>query len=165
MNSWEQFCNGFIDFLNQDLVVILGTIFGSGALILSIIGKTSIGKKALNRLVGLITKSSDELKNAKLKLEETNKNFEEYKENKEKELKETKDYYSAKLYAFKEEYSKLETLCLGMAKNSNNVHVKELVNEYEKAKIDFDNLNVSEIVENAKKEVEDKCNDYPFDDE
>lgn len=156
MNNWEQFCAGFKDFINQPLSIILGTIISVVLVALTIIGKTSFGKKQFLVLKSKIEIASTKLKDKEQELENALESFKEFKESKEQEIKTLTNDFDAKLYAYKEEISKLETLCLNMAKNVNNKHIQELVMNYEQNRIDIDKLNVSDIVENAKKEVKEQ---------
>ena len=156
MNSWEQFCLGFKDFFNQPLSVILGTIFGVGAMFLMVFAKTSWGKKAFNKLKTQLLVAENKLDESKNELAKANENLKNLKETKEQEINELKQAYEVKLYAYKDKLVNLETLCLELAKNSHNVKVENAVKDYLSIKQDLSNLNVSEIIENAKQEAKEE---------
>lgn len=153
MNSWEQFCNGFKDFINQPLVEIIATIVVTTLMALLVMANTSIGKKLLNSLKAKVEKGTSELSKAKEDLDKAREEFAEYKANKEKEFDEQKSYYETRYGAYQNEYAKLEKAFIGLCECSNNKNVKELLNTYLANKVDIEHLETSELIENAKEQV------------
>ena len=158
MNSWEQFCNGFKDFINQPLPMIL---FTSGACLffaLSIISKTSIGKKSLNTLKEKINGATKKLNNATDNANNLIKEFNEYKECVEQEKQELVENYEIKLGAYHSELVKLNDIIKVLCENSPNKNIKLAYENFEK---EIKELNVSDSVLVIQEEVKEKYeNEY-----
>ena len=120
---------------------------------LAVLSKTSIGRKSLNTLKGVISGANEKLDEAKTQLYEVKQEFETYKELKEQQIKEIKDTYEVMLVGVKQQKDQLEDLVLEIGENIHNGKVEKAINEYVDNKKTQVNDEISEIVETAKDEA------------
>lgn len=132
--NWDNFAAGFEHFWNQP-VPIIGFTVGTVIIgIIVILAKTSIGKKALNKMKEMFEDLKDKLHTA-ITL------FKEYKENRDAEFEKMKQHYEqrikdlteeseAKIAKLEEKQSKMESFLLDIAMNNPNIRVKKALEEY-----------------------------------
>jgi len=152
-SQWQDFCDGVVKIFNTPTCIAGVTIGTLLFTILVIISRTSLGKKAFVKLKGLLTKSVDELKNAKEEIVTVQNEFSEYKANKEAEFKAIKEEYEIKLVGARQEAEKVEELLLTIAENIHNGKVQQAVNEYIEQKKNETEQQISSIVEIEKEKA------------
>ena len=141
MNWWDVFVEKFSQFWNAPVPIIGFTVGACIIGIVVIIGKTSIGRKALLRITAMFDYLKDEIKMA-IKM------FNDLKDNKENEIKELtekfedrikqieqeKEFailsYEEKIEKLEDELHRAEELLTSVASNFNNVKVKMALKEY-----------------------------------
>ena len=150
--NFDTIVNAIKEFFNQPVPIIGITIGSLLAFVLTILSKTTIGKKGLNTLKKAFT---DLQKNINLFTEQMNQ--------KEKELNniylELKEYYEKQLEIMKSEYYALCDLILCIGENTNNKNIKAKVNEFKEA-IDLKCKDYEGYVEKKIYEVEKSAEDY-----
>lgn len=124
---WETISANIKDFFNQPVPIIGSTIGALLIFVLSVISKTSIGKKALNELKNKYNKLTTEF----LTILES---FKKHKEKIDETLKVQKEALEIALKEKQEEIDKLEELIIAISENIHNAKVKELVDTYIKEK-------------------------------
>lgn len=135
-------------------VPIIGcTVLSLLVFTLAIISKTSIGKKSLNTLKGVISGANQKLDEAKTQLIEVKQEFDTYKELKKQEIQEIKETYEVLLVGVQQQKNELENLVLEIGENINNGKIEKAINNYVDDKKNKANTEISEIVENAKDEA------------
>jgi len=112
------------NFFNQPVPIIGCSVLALIVFVLTVLSKTSIGKKSLNFLKGQI--------------EEINKQSKEYleiaeksKEQTIKEIEAIKELYEKAIKEKDEKVAELEQLVIKVSKNLHNKNVKELIDNYE----------------------------------
>lgn len=113
--------------LNSDLVVALSGILALVFGILRIFSKTSIGKKALNKLEDLHNNKNVIIDEAEKKLDDTKKTLENLVSEYERQSKEMKDYYEKRYHDLEVDYELLKELVVSGFSCINNKKIKELV--------------------------------------
>lgn len=173
--DWNAFVEGFKTFWNQP-VPIIGFTVGTVILgILAIVGKTSIGKKALNKIKEVNSNLSGQLETANLRLieakndlttlgndfdrkyEALGKSANEIIAAKEQEIQELTDGYELKLSVYKEQMLKQEQLLRTICENSVNKKIKEAYESYSLEDLEAPiNEIENRIKEQVKAEYEDR---------
>lgn len=151
MEWFDTFAENLKIFWNQPVPIIgftVGTII-IGALF--IIGKTSIGKKALNKLKALYEDLKSRYENALEMFYTTKNEFDEFKKEKEEEIKQIGETYELKLNAYKERMVKQDEIIKVLCENSPNKKVKDAFANYSPVSLD---LPLNEAVESIKEETE-----------
>ena len=153
----------FIELINQPIPIIGFTIGAVLFFVLSIIAKTSIGKKALRKIQDINDKLNKKCAGLCQKLDEAEQKcvsltvkYNEVIKNKDEEIKQLTDEYEIKLDAYKNIAKKQDEIIRVICENSVNVKIKEAFENYD---ITFEDLPVNEIIENAKNEVKNEYND------
>lgn len=135
-------------------VPIIGcTVLSLLVFVLAIISKTSIGRKSLNTLKGVISGANQKLDEAKTQLIEVKEEFDTYKELKKQEIQEIKETYEVLLVGVQQQKNELENLVLEIGENINNGKIEKAINNYVDDKKNKATTEISEIVENAKDEA------------
>lgn len=152
--TWQEFVEGAKTFFNQPVPVIGCTIGALCIAILTIISRTSIGKKALKKLTNLFNESKN-------KVDNVYNEYQNFKKEKEQEIKDIKELYEEQKRAIKEEYenklaivksdyNKLNDFAISIGENIHNKNITKLIGEY-KDKATNEIVGISEVVD---KEVE-----------
>lgn len=150
MEGFDQFAENVKIFWNQPLTIILFTI---GIIIIGflfVFAKTSLGKKALNKLKALYDKLTAKYEIAVEKVDKTCKEFEEFKAAKEQQIIELTDAYELKLNQYKELAIKQDEMIKVLCENSPNKKVKDAYEKYSSVVLD---LPVNEIANKIREEV------------
>lgn len=149
--------NGLVEqtkiILQMPVPIIGCTVLSLLVFTLAIISKTSIGKKSLNTLKGVISGANQKLDEAKTQLIEVKQEFDTYKELKKQEIQEIKETYEVLLVGVQQQKNELENLVLEIGENINNGKIEKAINEYVDEKKNKATTEISEIVENAKDEA------------
>lgn len=141
----EQWANVVKDFFNQPVPIIGCTIGFLLITILSILSKTSWGKKAINKAMTSINSLKDE---TTLKLTETSKMIEDIK-----------NEYNEKLALSESKSQEIENLLLTISEQLHNKKIKECVEEYRKTKSET-KLQVNNLVEQSSKAIDLKMSEF-----
>ena len=115
--QWNQIVENIKNFFDQPVPIICCSVGALLVFVLTVISKTSIGKRALNKLTSLINETKETAATTKA-LAETRIN----------ELKET---YETKIAVVQSEYQELETLILSISANIRNENVKNILTTYQ----------------------------------
>lgn len=150
MEGFDQFAENVKVFWNQPLTIILFTIAIIIVGFLFVFGKTSLGKKALNFLKGLYADLKARIEVALQVFKETRREFEEFKEEKDKQIIELTDAYELKLLQYRELVIKQDEMIKVICENSPNKHIKEAYEKYSPVVLD---LPVSDIAERIREET------------
>lgn len=135
--NWEQLIEGFKVFWEQP-VPIIGFTVGTVIIgIITIISKTSFGKKKLLQLQTTITSLTTAYDNYKSKTDE--------------KVAELEAYYKEKLALIETKKSNTEQLLLDIASQIHNVNIDKMVQEY-KAKMNKD-IVIGDIVDNKLSDI------------
>lgn len=157
MTWFDTFAENLKIFWNQP-VPIIGFTVGMviiGALF--ILAKTSIGKKALNKLKQLYYDLKARYEVALEVIKDTRREFEEFKEEKEKQIVELTDAYELKWNQYKGFVEKQDKMIKVICENSPNVKIKKAYEEYSQIPLDLPfNETVERIKEETRKEYEDR---------
>ena len=132
--NWDNFAAGFEHFWNQP-VPIIGFTVGTVIIgIIVILAKTSIGKKALNKMKEMFEDLKDKLHTAIIIFNEYKENrdaeFEKMKQHYEQRIKDLTEESEAKIAKLEEKQSKMESFLLDIAMNNPNIRVKKALEEY-----------------------------------
>lgn len=173
--NWNAFVEGFKTFWNQPIPIIgftIGTVI-LGALF--IISRTSIGKKALNKLKKLYEELTKKLLKAEADLIESNNRFKRLYEESKKQLEEFNEVidrlnelknqeiqkltnkYELKLINYKNQLLKQDELIKVICENSINKNIKDAYEKYIPEELDLPiNEIKTKIEEKVKSEYEDR---------
>lgn len=135
-NTW---CNAVKDFFNQPVPIIGCTIGFLLITILSILSKTSWGRKTINTVIGSINTLKAE---TTAKISETSEN-----------INNLKNEYEQKLAIAETHSQELETLLLNIGDQLHNKQIKEYVEKYRQTKQDA-KTQVQNLVEQSSKAIE-----------
>lgn len=150
MDGFDQFAENVKIFWNQPLTIILFTIFVIIVGFLFVFGKTSLGKKALNKLKELYADLKARWEVALEVIKETRQEFEEFKKAKDQQIIDLTDKYELKLNQYKELVVKQDEIIKVICENSPNKRVKEAYEQYSPVVLD---LPVNEIADKIRAEV------------
>lgn len=135
-NTW---CNAVKDFFNQPVPIIGCTIGFLLITFLSILSKTSWGRKTINTVIGSINTLKAE---TTAKISETSEN-----------INNLKNEYEQKLAIAETHSQELETLLLNIGDQLHNKQIKEYVEKYRQTKQDA-KTQVQNLVEQSSKAIE-----------
>lgn len=150
MEGFDQFAENVKVFWNQPLTIALFIIFAVFVGFLFVFSKTSLGKKALNKLKALYRDLKSRYEYALEVLRVTRQEFEEFKEEKEKQIIDLTDAYELKLNQYKERMIKQDEMIKVLCENSPNKKVKDAYEKYSPVVLD---LPVNEIADKIREEV------------
>ena len=148
--DFNQFVENVKIFWNQPLTIILFTIFIIIVGFLFVFGKTSLGKKALNKLKALYGDLKARYEVALDVIKDTRKEFEEFKAEKDQQIIDLTDAYEIKLNQYKELVIKQDEMIKVLCENSPNKKVKDAYEKYSPVVLD---LPVSDIAERIREET------------
>ena len=158
--DWNTFVEGFKEFWNQPVPIIGFTVGMCIVGVVFIIGKTSIGKKAFNKLKSEIKfleeKNKlllDSCEEYRLKLLDSESYIKELIKTKEAEVSQLKADYELLLAPYKEQIAKQDDLLKVVCENNVNKKVKEAYENYRPEVID---IPVPKIVNQIKAQYEDR---------
>lgn len=148
--EWDTFVENAKIFWNQPLTIILFVIVVVIIGFLFIFSKTSLGKKALNKLKALYNDLKSRYEYILEVIRVMRNEFQEFKAEKEKQIVELTDAYELKWNQYKEFAMKQDEMIKVICENSPNKHIKEAYEKY--SHTDFD-LPVNEIADKIREEV------------
>lgn len=148
--DWDTFVENVKIFWNQPLTIILFILIVVIIGFLFVFSKTSLGKKALNKLKALYSDLKARYEVALEVTKETRREFEEFKEEKEKQIIDLTDAYELKLNQYKERMIKQDEMIKVLCENSPNKKVKDAYEKYSPIVLD---LPVNEIANKIREEV------------
>lgn len=146
--NWDAFVEGLRNFWNQPVPIIGFTVGTVICGIIYILGKTSIGKKALNKIIDInnglreqLTKAENDLVDANNKIKELIKESQNKIDelvaasdvaikNKQQEIEELANQYELKMLNYKEKLLKQEEMIKVICENSVNKVIKEAYEKY-----------------------------------
>lgn len=138
---WNEVVANIKDFFNQPVAIIGCSVAFALAFVLVIFSKTSLGKKALNKL----TKLFNEIKNI----------VTDFIASTNKKIKELQEYYEKKEAAIESKVAILEEVCLIIGENSHNEQVKKAMEQC-KDKLSIAKTDYEELIEKRVQEEKDK---------
>lgn len=157
MTWFDTFAENLKIFWNQP-VPIIGFTVGMviiGALF--ILAKTSIGKKALNKLKQLYYDLKARYEVALEVIKDTRREFEEFKVEKEKQIIDLTNAYEVKLDNYKRLAVRQDDMIKVICENSPNVKIKKAYEEYCQTPVELPlNETVERIKNETRKEYEDR---------
>lgn len=145
VETLKQWALAVKDFFNQPVPIIGCTIGFLLITILSILSKTSWGKKSINKVMGSVNTLKSE---TALKLSETSQMIEL-----------VKNEYNEKLALSESKSQEIENLLLNISEQLHNKKIKEYVEEYRKTK-DETKLQVNNLVEQSSKAIDIKMSEF-----
>lgn len=152
--DWNAFVDGVVAIFNTPVPIIGCTIGALCIAILSILSKTSIGKKSIKKLTNLYNDSKD-------KVDNVYNEYQNFKKAKEQEIKELKEQYEIqktelineyhnKLAIAIDDYKDLQALLFEISENLHNKNITAIIESY-KEKANNEIKGISEVID---KEVE-----------
>ena len=157
MTWFDTFAENLKIFWNQPVPIIGFTVGMVIIGVLFILAKTSVGKKALNKLKQLYYDLKARYEVVLEVIKDTRREFEEFKEEKEKQIVEIKDAYELKWNQYKGFVEKQDKMIKVICENSPNVKIKKAYEEYSQIPLEFPfNESVERIKEETRKEYEDR---------
>lgn len=148
--TFDEFAENVKIFWNQPLTIILFTILIIIIGFLFVFGKTSIGKKALNKLKALYADLKARYEVAVEVTKETRQEFEEFKKEKDDQIIQITNNYELKLEQYKELVVRQDEIIKVICENSPNKRVKEAYEKYSPVVLD---LPVNEVADKIRAEV------------
>lgn len=148
--DWNAFVEGIKEFFAQPVPIIGCTIGALCIAILSILARTSVGKKSLKKLTNLYN-------DGKTKVDGVYNEYQAFKKEKEQQLKQLESEYVYYKEQVKKEYENklaiatsqidnLRTLLLDISANLHNNKIKEIVESY-KENANTEIKGISEIID------------------
>lgn len=162
--NWDIFVENVKIFWNQPIPIIGFTVGTVVTGILFIIGRTSIGNKALNKIKDInnfITEKNNILLESceeySKKLKDAEETVKEILAKKDEEIKKLKDEYELKLTNYREQLLKQENMIRVICENSVNKKIKDVYEKYNPTQLELPvgELKV-QIEEKVKVEYEDR---------
>lgn len=132
-------------FFNHPLVQTIIEICLGGIWILSILAKTSIGRKSLNKLKDLHKEKNEALEKAKKDIDDANKNIEELAKNKDAIITAQKEEFDAKYQLLANKMNVQMDVILEALSNINNDNIKNIIKKFKESIIDQKPIEFSEI--------------------
>ena len=123
MEWWSNFVEGLKTFWNQPVPIIGFTVGTLVVAFLTILSKTSFGKRAIKELKNMFST----LKNMWL---ESKNNYDKIVAIKDEEIKILTETYESKLAVIQAENIHCKDIIIEIAENINNVKVKEIIKKY-----------------------------------
>lgn len=148
--EWDTFVENVKIFWNQPLTIVLFILLVVIVGFLFVFGKTSLGKKSLNKLKTLYYDLKSRYEYALEVIRVERNEFQEFKAEKEKQIVELTESYELKLNQYKERMIKQDELIKVICENSPNKHIKEAYEKYSPVVLD---LPVNEIADKIREEV------------
>lgn len=139
--SWDQIVNTINAFFNTPVPIICCSVGSLLIFIIAVISKTSIGKKALNKLTKQYNEITDIYQKAKVDYE--------------KHITELKQDYETKLALVQAKRDDVEKLLIYVCENTNNKKVKEALELYKQSTTKV--VEISDLVSEKEKEVRKEC--------
>jgi len=121
--SWDQIVNAIREFMNQPVPIICCSVGALLVFVLTIIAKTSIGKKSLNQLKEMYRQM--ESKHTEIMLSYQSSEVEHINR-----MSEMKNYYEEKLAIVESEKAKLEELIYFIGENIHNKNIESKIADY-----------------------------------
>lgn len=125
--TWQEICQAIKDFFNQPVPIICCSIGTLLVFVLVIFSKTSLGKKALNTLKGLIKELTKQITDLIDK-------FKGFKEDVNKTLEQQNKILENALNEKQQEIDDLKALVEIIARNTHNVKSIQALEEYKRKK-------------------------------
>ena len=150
MEWLDTFATNLKDFWSQPVPIIGFTV---GTCIIGfcfIFAKTSLGKKALNKLQKLYDDLVAKYKEVVKAKNEIEKEYNDFKADKNDEIKTLTNNYELKLNEYKERMVKQDEIIKVLCENSPNAKVKKAYEEYSPVSLD---LPLNEVVEGIKEQT------------
>lgn len=139
--QWEQIVEWVKDFFNQPVPIISCTVGALLIAIITIISKTSLGKKSIKRMLTAVSEVKLELTNTIAKTSDN--------------VAQLKKEYETQLALAETHSQELEDLLLAMSEQLHNAKIRELVEQYKSKRSEIKTA-YENIVAQANKALEEK---------
>lgn len=136
-------------FFNHPLIQTIIEICLGGIWILSILAKTSIGRKSLNKLRDLHKEKNEALEKAKKDIDDANKSIEELAKNKDAIIVAQKEEFNAKYQLLANKMNLQIDVILEALSHINNDHIKNIIEKFKESQKVEKPIEFSEIVKKA----------------